>query len=186
MKYLLFILTTFFISCNAQTVSLETEAQCYENPNCPEYTYAKDINNSLQKYLGIWKGNLNGNLYEIKLSNGLYEDFGIKRDRLIGRLRITDLYGNTIYSSFTESDDQKTHFAGLGFSKDLQHYMMRFSGPGVPSCINRGTIYLNMNTTDLTKMSFIYLLSYDITNGECPSTFVSTIPQKQRIYLTKQ
>lgn len=52
MKYLLFILTTFFISCNAQTVSLETEAQCYENSNCPDYNYAKDINNSLQKYLG--------------------------------------------------------------------------------------------------------------------------------------
>lgn len=116
----------------------------------------------------------------------MYEDFGIKRDRLIGRIRITDLNGSIIYNNFTETDDQKTYFVGLGFSEDLQHYMMYFSGPSVTSCINRGTIYLNMNTTDLTKMSFIYLLSYDITNGECPSTFVSTISQKQRIHLTKQ
>ncbi|GAA5090982.1 hypothetical protein GCM10023210_17890 [Chryseobacterium ginsengisoli] len=186
MKYLLLILITSFISCKAQTVSLEEAAQCHINPNCPHFTYAKDVNNSLQKYLGTWKGNLNGKVYEIKFIKKEFQGNYIKDDLLVGRIKILDSNNQILYNTIDEIDDTKTKFRGLNYSDDLQSYMMQFSGPAVTSCINRGTIYLNMNITDLTKMSFIYLLDYDITNGECPSTFVSTIPQKQRIYLTKQ
>ena len=186
MKYLLFILITSFISCTAQTVSLEQAAYCDTDPNCPNYIYAKDINNSLNKYVGTWKGTLSGKIYELKFNKGLFEMMGDKRDVLKGRLRITDANSNILYNTFNETDDEKTNFGGLNYTGDLQYYLMHFSGPGTEGCINRGTVYLSINTTDPTKMSFIYLLSYDITSGECPSTFVSTIPQKQRIYLTKQ
>lgn len=186
MKYLLLILIASFLSCNAQTLSLEAATQCDNDPNCPNYTYAKDINNSLQKFLETWKGNLNGKIYEFKFNKGLFEMLGDKRDRLLGRLRITDSNGNILYNTFNETDDQKTKFRGLNFTSDLQSYMLQFSGPPTNGCINRGTVYLDINLTDPNKMSIIYLSDYDITKGECPSSFTSTIPEKQRIYLTKQ
>ena len=186
MKYLLLILITSFISCKAQTVSLEEAAQYHINPNCPDFTYAKDVNNSLNKYTGTWKGSHNEKIYELNFIKKEFQGNDIKDDVLIGRLKIMDSNNQTIYNTLNELDDTKTSFKGLYFASNLQAYMLHFSGSGVPSCINRGTIYLNMNATDLTKMSFIYLLDYDITNGECPSIFIPTIPQKQRIYLTKQ
>lgn len=60
-KHILLIFTLMIMSCKAQTVSLETVAKCMvQNPSepCPNFTYAKDINNSLNKYIGTWKGSL--------------------------------------------------------------------------------------------------------------------------------
>jgi hypothetical protein len=49
--YSIIIIMMFNISCMAQTVSMETIAQCSNNPQtCPDATYVKDVNNLLNKY----------------------------------------------------------------------------------------------------------------------------------------
>lgn len=191
MKYLIItIILLFSISCKAQIVSLETAAQCYNDPdNCPEYNYEKDINDTLDKYIGTWKGVYDGKTYEIQFKKSLYQDLtlsDLKRDRIKGRLRIKDVNGNVIYNTINEPDDEKTHFNGLGLSSNLHHYMMFFSGPLTSGCINYGTVYLTIKPATPNILNIFFTGEYDIVEGECPITFKTTIPEKQNIYLTKQ
>ncbi|ROI00221.1 DUF6705 family protein [Chryseobacterium daecheongense] len=185
---LILVLSTFAISCQSQIVSLETEAQCVLISNCPEYTYAKDINNSLDKYVGTWKGTYDGKTYELNFKKGLYDDSGMKRDKLVGRARIT-IPGNfplTIFDNFNELDDKKTSFSGLGFQPDLKAYMAYFVGPYQKGCINSGTVYVRVKPATPNQMTISYLSDMDIVVGECPNTFTQTFPEKKTITLIKQ
>lgn len=187
-KTILIILALFTISCKAQTVSLETIAKCQqENPPypCPDYTYVKDINNSLNKYVGTWKGILNGKTYEfnfIKKENmGEY----IKRDRLIGRLRIKDSSGNIVYNTFTQTDNTKTMLSGLNFQPNLEAYMVYFVGRS--ECVEYGNVYLRMLPSTPNQMTVFFHPDNDINvEGSCPPDFQPTIPYQKTIYLTKQ
>ncbi|MEC3877053.1 DUF6705 family protein [Chryseobacterium salviniae] len=177
------------ISCKSQTVSLEQAAQCRDNPNCSmNYNYVKDINNTLNKYIGTWKGVYNGRTYEMKFNKNLYDDMGMKKDEITGRLRIitTGNFPMTIYDNLNEPDDSKTHFSGLGLTTDLQGYRMIFSGSVPRGCINHGTVSLRINPSTPNQMRIFYISDKDIVVGECPSTFSQTFPEKQEIILTKQ
>lgn len=196
MKYLILIITLLFtLSCKSQIVSLETMAQCrQENPpiQCPDnWTYEKDVSNSLDKYIGIWKGTYDGKIYEIQLKKGIYQDLTLserKSDIIVGRLRITTT-GNlpiTIFDNFNELDDTKTDFEGLGFASNLQSYSMFFSGPTTSGCINYGKVFLMIKPATANILNIFFDGNYDIVEGECPSSFKTTIPEKQNIYLTKQ
>lgn len=190
MRYLLLITMLFAVSCNAQIVSLETAAQCYNDPdNCPDYNYEKDINNTLDKYIGTWKGIHDGKTYEMQFKKNIYQDLtlsDLKRDRIKGRLRITDITGSIIYNTYSEPDDSKTNFSGLGLASNLQHYMMYFSDDSPKGCINYGTIYLTIKPATPNILNIFFTGEYDIVQGECPNTFKTTIPEKQNIYLSRQ
>lgn len=186
MKYLFLTLILFTISCNAQVVSLEEAAQCPVNPNCPQYNYAKDINNSLNKYVSMWKGIYNGKIYELQFKKGIYEDMGIRRDKLIGRMKVTDVNGNVIYNTFTETDDIKTNFDGLNFQPNLKAYRMSFVGNSEFACGEEGTVYLRIKPETPNKMSILMLQDTDITWGQCPPSYQPTIPYKTSISLIRQ
>lgn len=184
------VLAVIALSCKSQTISLEQAAQCRDTPNCSmNYDYAKDLNNTLNKYVGIWKGTYNGRIYEMKFNKSLYEDFiGTKSDEIKGRLRITTT-GNlslSIFDNFNEPDDAKTHFSGLGLTTDLQGYRMIFAGPVPKGCINHGTVSLHINSNTPNQMKIKYWSYNDIAVGECPSTFSQTFPEEQEILLTRQ
>lgn len=179
------------ISCKSQIVSLETAAQCNGNSVCPDYTYAKDVNNSLNKFVGTWKGSFNGTIYEIKFNKSLYEDFmGFKRDQITGRLRITYISQNgiqtTIFDNFNEADDSKTNFSGLNFQPDLQSYRVYFSGVSPKGCINYGDVYITVKPNLPNQMKIMYWSDKDIVSGDCPISFSQTFPEKQLITLIKQ
>jgi len=184
-KIAILILLLSFSTIYAQTISLESAAQCLNNPNCADYTYAKDLNNSLQQYIGVWKGNHNGKSYEIKLNKILYEDMGQKTDILAGRLQLKDNNGNTLYTSYNETDDTKTNFTGLNFQADLKAYRMYFVGNS--QCGEYGTVYLRIKQETPNQMSLFMLADQDIIKeGLCPSNFSPIIPYKTTIFLTRQ
>ncbi|ROH89914.1 hypothetical protein EGI15_14585 [Chryseobacterium cucumeris] len=186
MKYLISALIFLTISCHAQIISLEDAAQCLTNPNCPNYNYEKDINNSLNKYVSNWKGTYNGKTYEIQLKKGIYEDIGIKRDKLIGRMKVTDSNGNIVYNSFNQTDDSTIKFNGLRFQKDLKAYMMHFIGNSDFACGEEGIVYLRIKPETPNKISILMLQNADITWGDCPPNYQPIIPYKKSISLTKQ
>jgi hypothetical protein len=189
MKNTLTIILAFLaLSCKSQTVSLEAAAQCQANPNCTGYTYAKDINNTLNKYIGTWKVIYNDRVYEMKFNKNLYDNMDIKRDRIKGRLRIS-VPGNltlTIFDNFNELDDSKTRFSGLGLTTDLQGYTLIFVGSSPEGCINYGTVSLRIDPNTPNQMKIKYWSDNDIAVGECPSTFSQTFPEQQEILLTRQ
>lgn len=182
------LLALLAISCKSQIVSLETAAQCSEANPCSNFIYVKDINNTLDKYVGTWKGTYNGRVYEMKFNKSLYDDMGFKRDEITGRLRIT-IPGNitlTIFDNFTEPDDKKTRFSGLGLTTNLQSYETHFSGPFTSGCVNRGSIFLKIIPSTPNQMRIIYWSDRDIAVGECPSNFSPTFSENQEILLTRQ
>ncbi len=178
----------FSISCNSQVISLEQEAQCLENSDCPQQYYAKDINNSLSKYIGVWKGEYNGKKYEIKFNKSLSENFlGYKSDILKGRLKVSSLDGQTIFfNNLNEIDDEKTNFSGLSFTPNLVEYTMFFTGTAIQGCINDGTLYLKIKSNNPNQMTVFYWSEKDTVVGECSNTFSQTFPEKKLIHLTRQ
>lgn len=187
-KTILIILALFTISCKAQTVSLETMAQCSSNPeSCPDVSYIKDINNSLNKYVGTWKGNLNGKTYEFKfikqLNFGVEDDF--RWDRLIGRIKVINSNGAIIFNNFNEPNDNETFFFGTNFQPNLEAYMVYFVGRS--ECVEYGNVYLRMLPSTPNQMTVFFHPDNDINvEGSCPTDFQPTIPYQKTIYLTKQ
>jgi hypothetical protein len=191
MKNILTIILAFLaLLCKSQTLSLEEAAQCRDNPNCPRnFTYVKDVNNTLNKYVGIWKGNYNGRIYEMRFNKNLYEDvMGVKKDEIVGRLKIfiSGNQSNIVFDNFNELDDSKTRFSGLGLTSDLQGYRMIFGGSSPEGCINYGTVSLRIDPNTPNQMKIKYWSNNDIVVGECPSTFSQTFPEQQEIFLTRQ
>lgn len=187
MKYLFLLISLFTLSCKAQIISLEVKAQCLDDPdNCPNFNYVKDINGSLNKYIGTCKGIYDGLTYEIQFKKGLYEDFQKKRDIIIGRLQIKDANGNTLYNTLNEPDDNKTKFSGLGFQPDLKAYRIHFSG-GKSGCIDYGSVYLIIKPSTPNHMTLDFVPDSDIViEGECTSSFVPTLPYRKTIDFIKQ
>ncbi|WP_123868126.1 DUF6705 family protein [Chryseobacterium lactis] len=185
MKNILSIICfAIFTSCIGQTVSLETMAQCQPG-NCPVATYVKDVNNLLNKYVGTWKGSLEGKNYEfnfIKKENFGFED-SLKKDRLIGRLKITNSNGIVEYDSFNKQDNE-TDFFGHNFQPNLKAYMVRFAG-GKLGCIDYGYVYLIIKPETPNNMGVLFLPDNDIATQDC-SNFKTTIPTEKRINVVKQ
>ncbi|MDF2934238.1 MAG: hypothetical protein K0R36_3569 [Chryseobacterium sp.] len=186
---ILIIFTLTIISCKAQTVSLETLAKCQqENPPfpCPEnYNYVKDINNLLNKYVGTWKGNLNGKVYEFNFIKKENVGDDIKDDRLIGRFKVINSIGTVLYNTLNETNDNETFFLGRNFQPDLEAYMVYFVGNS--ACVEYGDVYLRIYPSTPNQMTVYFHPDNDISvEGSCPPNFVPTIPYKTTIHLTKQ
>ena len=186
MKKLFLILTLLYYahSTAQQTVSLETMALCRSNPEtCPDAQYVKDVNNLLNKYVGTWKGTLEGNNYEfnfIKKEN-VARGSDSQWDMLIGRVKITHQNGNILFNNFDKPDD-KVSFGDI-FQKDLKVYLVVFSG-NKSGCIDTGYLYLRISPQTPNQMTISFLPDYDIVTQDC-SHFKTTIPTGKKIYLTR-
>lgn len=188
--FLILIIFLFpMISCKSQIISLE-QAVIYEQQtgSIPQSTtYIKDVNNSLNKYIGIWKGDLNGKTYEfnfIKKEN--VGGFDVNWDFLVGRLKVSDSNGNITYDTSNEQDDLKTKFKGINFQSDLKAYKMYFVGNSV-GCAEYGYVYLRIQPSTPLQMTILMLSDNDIVEeGKCPINFQPTIPYEQLIHLIKQ
>ena len=186
MKNIFFIILTIFTTTfNAQTVSLETMAQCYSNPQtCPDNPeYVKDVNGLLDKYIGTWKGTLDGKTYEfnfIKKQN-VGETGKTKWDILIGRLKITNANGVEEFNNFNKSDDDAN--LGYNFQPNLNTYLVWFSGNKI-GCNDSGYLYLRKPDTS-TKLKIDFYQMADIITEDC-SNVKTTIPSNKIINLTKQ
>lgn len=178
-----FICLVIFTSCIGQTVSLETMAQCNQFENCPTATYVKDINNSLNKYVGTWKGSLDGKSYEFNFIKK--ENIGDVRkwDKLIGRLKIINSNGTVEYDNFNKLDTE-TRFTGFNFQKDLKVYLMYFLG-GKIGCIDYGYVYVRIKPETPNQMSINFHPDNDIATQDC-SNFKTTLPNNKIIHLTRQ
>lgn len=133
------------------------------------------------------KGEYNGKKYELTFKKRLYEDFGLKSDELVGRLRIQDVMsGATLYNTFNEPDDTKTKFSGFNFQPDLKAYMMHFVGNSPFACGEEGYVYLRIKPETPNTMSITMLQDADIVWGDCPANYQPTIPYKTPIFLTRQ
>ncbi|MGI9583581.1 DUF6705 family protein [Chryseobacterium sp. RRHN12] len=185
MKNIFFIILSIFsIFLNAQTVTLETMSQ-YSPGYYPNADYVKDSNGLLNKYVGTWKGTLDGTTYEfnfIKKENVASEFTTTKWDILIGRVKIINSNGVIEFNNFNNVDNQ----ANLGYKlqKNLKMYLIYFSGEKL-GCVDYGYLYLDVKSETPNKMSINFHPKNDIVTQDC-SNFKTTIPTNKIIHLIKQ
>ena len=170
-----------------QVLSLEEISTLRYKPG-RDYTYAKDVNGSLNKFEGVWKGSFQGNTYEFKLDKRIWEyvfdGIDIKRDRLIGRLRVRDARGSIIFNTFDEPDDEEIRFKGYSFKRnDFQWYRFYFVGSSPEGCMNRGTVYIKVDPSNPNRMIAKYYTDRDIVKGLCPPTFRATFPKSEEEFV---
>lgn len=173
-----------FTNCIGQTVSLETMAQCnIQSQTCPQATYIKDVNNSLNKFIGTWKGTLEGKNYEFNFIKKENVGDSQKWDMLIGRVKIINSNGTIEYNNFNRADTE-TKFTGFNLIKDLKAYRMFFFGDK-SECIDHGDLYLRIKPETPNNMTIFFLPNNDIVTQNC-NNFKTTIPSEKIIRVVRQ
>lgn len=182
--YILLFLVTI-ISCKSQTISLDVLSQCENKPDCPDYIYLKDINNRLNKFVGIWKGTYtDGRTYEFHFvkKNDDYS-YGKYWDILKGRFLVKTSTGQELINTLLVPDSD-THFEGNYFDKTLSKYQMYYSGNA--DCNDKGYVYLSFpNPNNLNQMKLVFMQDMDII-ASCPIGYKTVMPDAKDIILTKQ
>ncbi|TDX94723.1 DUF6705 family protein [Chryseobacterium daecheongense] len=182
--YTLFMLG--ILSCKAQTISLDQLSQCKPTKNCPDYVYLKDTNNRLNKFVGTWKGTYSdGRTYELhfikKENDGGWfnEKFW---DKLIGRVLVKTIDGNTLYNSLNYNDLDA--MGGFYFDKELKKYQLYYSGNA--DCNDKGYVYVSFpDPNNLNQMELVFVQDRDII-ASCSNAYKTVMPSGKKIILTKQ
>lgn len=169
-----------------QALTLDINGQDYPD----ELTYVKDVNNRLDSFVGIWKGNDNGRLYEIhfiKKTAYLKTTGGVAWDRLLGRILVKDsVTNNIIYNTLDLNDDYKTPLWGKNFGGSKM-YSMLFGGPE-NGCYDYGDVSITLADNDVTLMGMFYHRGGDLIDPRtCPGgyeNYRTILPAK--LHLRKQ
>ncbi|MRX47276.1 DUF6705 family protein [Pedobacter puniceum] len=190
--YLSILIILISLTVQAQVIISLEQAEAYLGTpdGIPEdVTYVKDVNNILPKFVGIWKGTADGKIIELHLNKFLHlpsSADGFKIDLLAGRLLIKDqVTGAILYNTLNISDDEETWLEG---SYPINgSYVMHFENKNDTYCMDGGEVYISVNNTTLTNMTFNFYRTQDIyVEGKCPNfeTYVPILPK--RIQLVKQ
>ncbi|WP_131797231.1 DUF6705 family protein [Chryseobacterium kwangjuense] len=188
MKNKIIILTLLVIPFifKAQTVSLDQMSQCERGINCPDYTYVKDTNNRLDKFVGTWKGvYTDGKTYELHFTKKENDGGWFNKkfwDKLIGRMLVKSSDGSVLYTSL--NNDDLNSITGFQFDKNLKKYRMYYSANG--NCNDKGYIFVSFpDSNNLTQMKLVFMQDLDISFS-CPSGYKIVIPDNKVIMFTKQ
>jgi len=185
-KIICTLFTLGIVFCKAQIISLKQLSECQADLYpCPSYTNAKDTDNLLGKFVGIWKGMFtDGRSYELhfvkKIDDG--DPNGRKWDILIGKMLVKTSNGSILYTSLNNND--LNSIEGLYFDKALAKYKMYYSASA--ECNDKGYVYLSFpNPNNLSQMKLVFMQDMDII-ASCPSGYKTMIPDAKAIILTKQ
>jgi hypothetical protein len=181
---ILFIGFTSFYGNSQSIISLEQYAtyRCEDCVPPEDLVYVKDLNNTLEKYTGIWQGNDGATQVKYEIRKYLYiDDDDFKQDGLIVRYELKNLNTNQIIlSTMGLPDDNLRVMQGWNYigNKYYANYL------GYDGCGQYGWAILDHNFSLLNGEEFkISILVtgevYDqpqCTNGVIPSPIPSNIP----------
>lgn len=181
----LIILTT--LSCKAQIVPIEKKIEYIRTENgIPEnITYLKDINNLLDKYVGVWKGIFNDKTYEFKIIKITEKPGRINEDKLLMRYIITDINGTVIEN--TSALPNNSPYVIHGDYIDRSNYLLNYVG-SAGNCGQAGTIFISTSIKSNYTRLYLSLEPEQmlISTEDCPNGGASQIIPKNQITLIKQ
>ena len=180
---LISLLLTFY-SCKAQVIPIEN---FHDYPDdIPNGAYIKDVNNLLDKYIGTWKGNYQGDTFEFRIVKLKDNFLGISVDELHLRYKITDNNGNTILDTTNLPSSNYLVVKGRYLSKEAGHYVLSYVGEG-GNCGQKVDIFISVSSSTPTSMSFYFHLGHDMVYlGDCPNGIPEQIIPTEQFTLTKQ
>lgn len=143
-------------------------------------TIVRDINNSLNKYVGTWTGLFEGKKYDFRFTKEINHDYGDGMwDRLIGRFVIVNGngYGVVEYNSLGQSIQNISLWGGY-YQKNGQSYKMSFVG----NCYNdAGTVYLTVKSSQPDTMYLSYWVNPDLQSSDCPPNTPTILPLSPKV-----
>lgn len=181
------MMVLWVINIKAQrTISLREAYKYNKEEGIPEgISYAKDVNNELDKFSGIWKGTYDGKIYEFRFDKKIkFGEYDIKWDEIIGRALIKEFNGKILYDDLSVSDKNVRLF-GIDFQN--QTYVLNFSANSY--CNDSGAIFIEIKKDNPNKMRLYFDRDKTIYNAQkCPnySTYRTVIPENIELILTKQ
>ncbi|MDH6252191.1 hypothetical protein M2347_001918 [Chryseobacterium sp. H1D6B] len=113
-KIFLVIITMLSFSCKSQEYPLNTKLD-----NLPNNAYLKDINNELNKYVGLWKGNWSGKTIYLEFKKIKYYYNGNQsyyEDKIFGERKIIGADGTVEIDRISNFNSQDSEFRGIGVS----------------------------------------------------------------------
>ncbi len=146
----------------------------YKN-DVPNGAYYKDLNNELDKYVGLWKGNWNGKtvyleLKKLKYKLGDSSDY-VYKDMILGERKIINSSGNVEIDRISNFDFLHPEFMGININlknpniKRLYFYLKNMCGKRATLDITDFNNLIDINTGQLVPqmtLHFEYLPSiYD-------------------------
>ncbi len=152
MKTIVFLLLILATSCKAQIYPLNTGIS-----DLPPNAYLKDLNNELDKYVGLWKGNWNGKtLYlELKKVKYHYEDnnYPLFVDMILGERKIINANGNVEIDRIANFDLTSPEIRGMFYdvNGDIN---FRFSPKNM--CLKQALLYIKSFTNNQMTLHFEY------------------------------
>ncbi len=180
-----------------RTVSIrqfEAGKQAYRNSTNPlaaglddgeDITYVKDVDNELNKFIGVWTGFYANKNYEFTFVKHTAYKFkttdDISFDLLMCMVTVKDNTNNVIYTNTNKPTGLKG-FTGENFQMNTDVYNLNFTG----NCYNEsGTVFIYLNA--LGKMSLSFAISPDLKSNDCPNGFTPVLPLvPDHVLLTKQ
>lgn len=129
---LLLVIVDIYIVSAQETTPLISRFQLDEDYIVENYVYVKDINGELDKYIGSWKGTLNGNSYEFQIEKHTDEKeyYEYRIDVLILKYKIVDSNGKEIANTLTIDAGDDSIVYGLGLY-DNGKYRLTYAGEQV-------------------------------------------------------
>ena len=174
------------ISCKAQIVPIEKLIDYIkQNEGVPEGTsYIKDINNLRDKFVGVWKGTYENNIYEIQIVKQI-DHFLIDEDVISMRYKITNLNGTVLEDTRSLPNDNPYVTYSRYFEKSW--FVLTYEGRE-SKCGQRGELFVEpLETTNYKTMKLFLVPSQDfLIETDCPNGAVKQLFPKTQILLTKQ
>ncbi len=147
-------------------------------------TYVKDVNNKLDKFVGIWNGTFEGIDYKVKIDKYTKqnEDSNIRHDKLIMRYEMST--GSSIILSTIQLPNSNVLVNKGYYLNNDTSYMFIYLGEQ-RRCGQKGYIFVSLSNTN--TMNFLYTRSGHALDGRlCPRPAEDVLPNGKRIILNKR
>lgn len=184
--FIVTLLILINISCKAQIVPIEKLIDYIkQNQGVPEGTsYIKDINNLRDKFVGVWKGTYENNIYEIQIVKQI-DHFLIDEDVISMRYKITNLNGTVLEDTRLLPNDNPYVTYSRYFEKSW--FVLTYEGRE-SKCGQRGELFVEpLETTNYKTMELFLVPSQDfLIETDCPNGAAKQLFPKTQMLLTKQ
>ena len=182
------IILTALSSKAQQIVPVEKTIEYMNSGNgIPEnVTYLKDVNNVLNKYVGVWKGTYDNKKYEFRITKATEKLGRVTEDKLLMRYIITDANGTVIENTMALLNDNYLVIHGY-YIEDNVYYLNYVGKNG--RCGQEGTIHIDIvENSNNTKMRLGLQPEFVVlSTKECPNGAAAQImPVGRLVTLTKQ
>lgn len=157
-----------------------------ESDSFPQNPYFKDIDNDLDKFIGIWKGIYGGKEFEIHIAKYHNHYAPISIDELELTYKITKTSDNTVVASTLNINRTSPYnVVGEFLSRDKTFYSLYYIGYE-SKCGQNAYISLRSPNSTGTILNLKYTVHGEKDINGCAQTATHIFPTTQDLILSKQ